>query len=137
VSRRGDVSLEWLREMADFKNPIPPRHTPFVRTRHLNNKKDGCFMCARKSGTTRHHIRRGQNPLGVYLCWRHHQIIHGIALHKHKTADIRMVMVLADAYGLYKEGEEGVIKKLLLTELEMRRMKNNIGDFFRKLKGRR
>jgi len=115
---KSDAGLEWLRRIADFENPIPPRYTPFVRTRHINKKKNGCFICGRKSGITRHHIRRGQNPLAVYLCWKHHRIIHGIALQKYKTADIRVTMIMADAYNLYKEGEEKVIKKILLIELE-------------------
>lgn len=133
MSRRGDVSLEWLRDIIDFKNPVPPPFTPYVRTRHLNKKNDGCFMCPRKHGMTRHHIRRGYAPLAVYLCWRHHQIIHGIALYKHKTADIELVLDMADAYNLYKTGEEKIIQKMLLTELDKRRMEANLGVFLNHL----
>jgi len=132
-SKGSDIGLEWLRNIANFKNPIPPQFTPFVRTRHINSKRDGCLICPTKRGITRHHIRRGLDPLAAYICWRHHQILHGIALHRHKVEDVSLVMERADAYNLYKDGEEKIIKKMLLTELERRKVEEGLPDFFRNL----
>jgi len=130
---KSDINLEWLVEIADFKNPIPRHPGKYVRTRHINSKKRGCFICGRKR-VTRHHIRRGVNPLAVYICWRHHQILHGISLSQKKTADIRTTMVVADTYDLYKDSETRVIKKMLLIELDMRKVGEGFPKFMEKQK---
>ena len=94
--------MEWLVKIVDFENSIPVRRLPYVRTMAVNRSKDGCFICSRRR-VSRHHIRRNSNPLVVYLCWLHHQIIHGIALERCNTPDIRTTLIIAREYNLFKE----------------------------------
>ena len=89
-------------------------------------------MCGRRHNVTRHHIRRGHNPKAVYICRRHHDIIHGIALDKknragsrknkyvHRNSDLRMVMTIGKAYKLFKSGERGYVTKRIALELQRR-----------------
>ena len=107
---------------------MPPRITPWVRTKSLNKKSDGCYICGRKRfkkyGTTRHHIRRGLQPLVVYLCWKHHRIIHAVSLDKFPLHDLRMVLAVADVYDLYKVEEKGMVRKKIIMEIERRESQN-------------
>ena len=122
-SSTADMRLEWLHNLEPM--PIPVRRTPFIRTKFLNDKREGCFICGRKSGVTRHHVRRGKKPLCVFLCWKHHQIIHATALERFNTADIRTTLVVADKFKLWKYGEKNVVRKKILTELDRRRLNGN------------
>jgi len=132
--------IPWLSAISGFENHIPKKRMPFVRTRHLNKKTDGCFICGRLSYITRHHIRRGHNPLAVYLCRRHHDVIHGIALDKkyssgrrcgkyiYTDADLRTTLVVAKTYKLFKTDERGIVTKRIELEMQRReaeRMKDN------------
>lgn len=131
--------IPWLRAMVNFENNIPRERMPFVRTKHLNRKTDGCFICGRKYNITRHHIRRGKNPLAVYVCRRHHDILHGIGLDKkykdgknkgeyvYRDADLRMVLAIGTTYKLFKSGEKGIVTKRIMLELQRRatERKNN------------
>ena len=118
-----DARLEWISQLQPMPVPVPK--TPFVRTRIINNKKDGCFICARKSTVTRHHIRHGERPVCVFLCWKHHQIAHGTALDRFKIADLRTVMAVADRYNLWKVEEKNMVRKRILMEIRMRVQNNN------------
>lgn len=124
-----ELAISWLNDFVPL--PCPPAiKQPFTRTRFMNDKRDGCYCCPRKSTLTKHHINRGPEPLVVYLCWKDHQIIHGTALDRFDIKDLKRVMAMADAYGLYKEGETNVVKKKILMEITIRedrkqRIKNN------------
>jgi hypothetical protein len=122
--------VNWLNGIADYRDPVPIKKMVFVRTRHIGNKREGCFICGRKSHTTRHHIRKGTDPLAVYLCRRHHDIIHGTGLHRFRTVDIRMVLCLAREYSLFKETEATIIEKRLVGELENREYDGNTSAWF-------
>lgn len=124
--------IPWLVAISGFENNIPKERMPFVRTKHLNKKTDGCFICGRMSYITRHHIRKGYHPLAVYLCRKHHDVLHGIGLDKifedgprkgkyvYSDADLRTTLVVAKNYNLFKSGEKGIVTKRIETEL-MRR----------------
>ena len=126
------LTIPWLVAIAGFENDIPKERMPFIRTKHMNNKTDGCFICGGMGFITRHHIRKGHNPLAVYLCRKHHDIIHGIALNKihekgrrkdkyvYKDADLRTMLTMAKTYRLFKSGERGIVIKRIENEL-MRR----------------
>jgi hypothetical protein len=123
-------NIPWL--MSGFTNDIPKESMPFVRTVHLNKKSEGCYICGRKTRITRHHIRKGRNPLAVYICRKHHDIIHGIALGKkydsgrrkgsyyYSDADLRMVLSVAEEFNLFKHGERGIVTKRIRLELQKR-----------------
>ena len=119
---RGDALLEdhlgWLSNLEPM--PVPIKRSPFVRTKYINKKTDGCYICGRKTKITKHHIKRGRSPLCVFVCWKHHQILHGIALQRFRSADLRMVLSVALRYGLFKEGEETMVQKRILIELDRR-----------------
>lgn len=115
-----EAPFDWL-DWSEFAihNGVPIIKQPFVRTVSLNKQTDGCFICGRKM-PTRHHIRRGRRPLVVYLCWKHHQIMHGVSLEKYSTADLRTTLVVAKEYKLFKVGEAGRVEKAILQEIESR-----------------
>ena len=117
------LELEWIARLEPM--PVPVVKMPFVRTRFINNKNNGCYICGRKTTNTRHHIRRGHKPMCVYVCWKHHQILHGTALNKFRPSDLRMVIAVADRYNLWKEGEKNIVKKKIIMELDMRRRDNH------------
>lgn len=124
-SSRSDYQLEWgpqwLREIGEYENPLPPSKTGWVRTKHLNKKSSGCFICGRKTNVTRHHIKRRPKPvLAVYICWKEHRVLHGVALEKVKLHDLRRVMTIADAYNLWKVEEKNMVRKKILIEMERR-----------------
>ena len=125
-----DTNFDWLAGMADFRNPVPHPSQGFVRTVHIGNKRDGCFMCGRKRNLTRHHIRRGFKPVAVYLCRRHHEICHAVGLHRFRTADIRMVLAISDRYSLWKEKEAKLVKMKLEIVLRERELDNSISAWF-------
>ena len=132
MSCDGFERIPWLIAIAGFENNIPKTVMPFVRTKHMNKKTDGCFICGRFTFITRHHIRKGHHPLAVYLCRKHHDVIHGIALEKtfdkgtkkgkyvYTDGDLRTTMTMAKSYKLFKTGERGIVIKRIETEL-MRR----------------
>ena len=125
--------IPWLRAITNFENEIPVKKTPFVRTKHLNKKSDGCFICGRRYNITRHHIRKGWNPLGVFICRHHHDVLHGIGLDRkfkkgkkigkyvYRDADLRMALAVAERYKLFKTNERGIISKAILMELDRRK----------------
>lgn len=112
----------WLENITAFRNEFPIPKQPFVRTRALNRKTDGCFICGRKV-TTRHHLLRGRHSTVVYLCWKHHQIAHGISLEKHTISDIRTVLACATMFGLFKVDEANKVEKAIRIELSSRNNK--------------
>jgi len=122
---RSDFQLEWgpqwLVELTEYKNNIPTNKIGWIRTRHMNKKSSGCFICGRKTNVTRHHISRNPKPvIAVYICWKEHRILHGVALEKVKLHDLRRVMAIGDAYDLWKVDEKGMVRKKILTEMERR-----------------
>ena len=137
VTMGGYENIPWLTGISNYENKIPVKKTPYVRTKHMNKKIDGCFICARKYNVTRHHIRKGNKPLAVFICRKHHDIIHGIALNKlydrgkkkgqyyYSTADIRTVLAVAEKYKLFKHGEKGLVIKRIRLEIQRREAKRN------------
>ena len=118
---RLEHSIAWLNNLIPLTGVIHKKQ-PFIRTKFLNDKRGGCYMCSRK-GVTKHHIKRGHAPLVVYLCWKHHQIIHGTALTRFSLGDLRTVLTMADEYSLWKEEEVTLVKKKIITEIEHRNQK--------------
>jgi len=130
--------IPWLHQLASFRNDMPKRSEPYVRTKHINSKKEGCFVCGRKSNLTRHHITRGERPIATFICWKHHQLLHGVALDKkhagrrkykpttkkwkyyYSNADLRMVLTIGIEYNLFKYGEKGMVVKRIQIEIERR-----------------
>lgn len=125
-----EFDVPWLAGMYLYRDPAPLGGTGFVRTRHIGNKKEGCFMCGKKYNPTRHHIKKGPEPLAVFLCRKHHDIIHGTGLHRFRTYDIRMVLSIADRYNLFKESEANMIMKRLIIELDAREYDINTETWF-------
>lgn len=132
MAKEDYYEVPWLRAIVNFDNEIPRTAMPFVRTKHINKKSDGCFLCGRKYNVTRHHIRKGRSPKAVFLCRKHHDIIHGIALDKQYTvgrkkgqyfytdSDLRLVLVMGKHYKLYKTGERSIVTKRIMLELQKR-----------------
>lgn len=115
-----EAPFDWL-DWSEFAihNGMPIIKQPFVRTVSMNRQTDGCFICGRKM-PTRHHIRRGRRPLTVFLCWKHHQIMHGVCLEKYSTAELRTTLAVAKEYKLFKVSEAGRVEKAILQEIESR-----------------
>lgn len=124
-----EASLEWLNRIADFENPFPYPPRPFVRTKNLNDQRDGCFVCGYRR-VTRHHIRKGREPLVVHLCWKHHQIMHGTALDKYTTEDIFATLMVAREHKIFKELEAQLVEKVLIQELTRRKFAEDAEAFF-------
>lgn len=97
----------------------------------INGKHDGCFICGDLNQPTEHHIRKHGTTVSVYLCWKHHQIIHGTAIGKKKNGeyifslnDLKLVLGYAKKYKLFKFGETKKVRKIIQEEI--RRRKNEI-----------
>lgn len=119
---KADLQLEmnFLNQIRpDYFKGLHPPKTPFVKTKELNHKGEGCFICGRKN-VTKHHILHGRDSTIVWLCWRHHQIMHGVALRKYTVGDIRTCLFMGKWFGLFKREEAGVVEKKLLMELDRR-----------------
>lgn len=124
---------DFLCAMADYRDMSPTKKQPFVRTSVVGEKKKTCFISGKKSRVTRHHIRKGKNPLVVYLQWKYHQIIHGVALNRFSTADIRTTYAVAEMYSLWKESEANIVRKKIIMELDRRKAEDNMWGFFNSL----
>lgn len=93
----------------------------------INGKHDGCFVCGDLNNPTEHHIRKHGTILSVYLCWKHHQVIHGTALGKKvdgdylfSAYDLRLVLGYANKYKLFKIGEGKRVRQTLREEIRRR-----------------
>ena len=97
----------------------------------INGRHEGCFLCSDLYDATEHHIRKQGKQLTVYLCLKHHKIIHACGLtkknedgtYRYSTEDIKMVLRNATRLKLFKIGEGKCIKRKLKEELK-RREKN-------------
>ena len=95
----------------------------------INGKYEGCYLCGDLYDSTEHHIRKYGDELSVYLCLKHHRIIHacGISKKNHKTgkyvfptSDLKFVLRLATKLRLFKIGEGKKVKRKIKFELKRR-----------------